>query len=420
MTGRPLGITGVDEVFRPDRIIEVDRDDLQAQIVLLLERFGGDAPGRAGAPLPLLVDAAIDAAVAASVGRARIDGRRKVTILLSDLRGFTSVTERHSANQLVAALDRYLATMTRVIVRNGGLVDKFMGDAIMALFGVSSDADDGVDAALSCAIGMQLAMDEVNRQNAIEGIEPLYMGIGINTGAVFVGYRGSELHREFTAIGDEVNLASRIEAHSLRGQILISENTWRLASTHAEVGEVNVVRMKGMREPARLYELLAIHRPQSLRTPVREIRRSPRVEVDLPLELQMVEGKSVRSTPHPGRAFDLGYGGIRLQTAAVLEPHGDVKLLLRLPSAHDRIFEIWAKVRRVEWRADGQSLAGLEFTSIEPMARDAVKDHVDAALQERALIGVSPGGIEAALRAAGRPATGEDPGSAGAQAATAF
>ena len=118
-----------------------------------------------------------------------VDSRR-VTILLSDLRGFTTVAEQFTALETVAALNRYLERMSAIIIRHGGTIDKFMGDAIMALFGAPIVRDDDIEAALACAIEMQMAMNDINEQNKAHGMAPLYMGIGINTGVVLAGAPG--------------------------------------------------------------------------------------------------------------------------------------------------------------------------------------------------------------------------------------
>ena len=386
----------------PGRLLQIDRDDLVREIVHVLRDLREQdrldiLQASATAQPDAEIGRRIDEAISTAIHQARLDESRQVTILLSDLRGFTATSERVSARQLVATLNRYLACMTRIIVRNGGVVDKFMGDAIMVLFGAPKSTGRDVSAALACAIEMQLAMDELNQEIVAEGMEPLFMGIGVNTGEVFAGHLGSELHSEYTVIGDEVNLAARIEAHSLRGQILISERTWELAREHVEIGEINEVRVKGKKEPVRTYELLATHRPATLRTPVRESRKSPRVEVELPLNFQRVQGKIVEDAQHAGWCVDLSYGGVKLVSPIELEAFADLKLRLKLSATSDELGEIYAKVRRVD-RVQSGWAAQLEFTAIEPASRLAIKQRVDEIVQAQATMLLSPMGIGAALR----------------------
>ena len=180
---------------------------------------------------------------------------REVTILISDIRGFTAMSERYEATQIVSMLNTYFSRMNEIILKYDGVIDKYMGDAIMALFGAPRQHPDDAHRAVSCAIEMQNAMDEVNTQNRDRGLPELYIGIGINTGMVSAGQVGSELHNEYTVIGDGVNLASRIESHSLRGQVLVSENTYQKVKDEVGVGDINTVRVKGKSDMVRLYEI---------------------------------------------------------------------------------------------------------------------------------------------------------------------
>lgn len=305
---------------------------------------------------------------------------RRVTIVLADLRGFTAITEKFPAMEMVAALNRYYAHMTEIIQRHGGSIDKFMGDAIMALFGAPTPLQNDVEAALACAIEMQIAMDEVNAENKVHGMVPLHMGIGINTGDVVVGHMGSPLHSEYTAIGDPVNLVSRVEAHSLRGQILLSESTCEQARDFIDIGEMKEVQVKGIEGSVRMFELLAVHRPCSLRAPNREERKSPRVEVNMPLVFHALDGKSVKSQAYMGRIVDIGYGGMFVSSAVELDPFVDIKMAISVSMMGREIREIYAKVLRVTVE-DGHYKYPVEFTAIEPTAQQAIKEFVDGILE---------------------------------------
>jgi adenylate cyclase len=306
---------------------------------------------------------------------------RRVTILLSDLRGFTAMAEQHAALAMVEALNRYLACMTEIIVRWGGAIDKFMGDAIMVLFGAPDALENDVVAAIACAIEMQIAMDAINTENQRRGMAPWFMGIGINTGEVVAGELGSVLHSEYTVIGDQVNLASRIEAHSLRGQILLSESTWQLAQDFIETGEVNEVRVKGKRASVRMVELQATQRPYRLVAPKREIRNSPRVEVDMPIVFQRVEGKLVLAPLLQGRITDMGYGGLLVRSPVALQALGDIRFALSLSLMGGELTDIYAKVLRVIPMAEGDFGYPVEFTSIGPEAQNAIREFVNGIVE---------------------------------------
>jgi adenylate cyclase len=305
---------------------------------------------------------------------------RRVTILLSDLRGFTAMSEKYSALEMVQTLNRYFKRMSEIIIRHGGTIDKFMGDAIMALFGAPVARDDDIEAALACAIEMQMAMNDINQDNLAHGMAPLYMGIGINTGNVVAGHLGSALHSEYTVIGDQVNLASRVEAHSLRGQILLSENTYLLAQHFIQTGEVNEVRVKGKKGVVRLYELLSTQRPTPLIAPQREIRNSPRVEADMALTFQLLDGKSVLPQEHMARVVDISYGGMYFVSPLPLSPFDDIKIKLHLSMLDAQAAEVYAKVLRVA-PCHGAWECRIELTAIDPSTALALKEFVDGMVE---------------------------------------
>ena len=323
-------------------------------------------------------------AIARAVDRAvtQVDAAdsRQVTILLSDLRGFTSMSEKYSARQMVEALNRYFRCMSEIILRYGGTIDKFMGDAIMVLFGAPISREDALTSALACAIEMQGAMAAINEDNKGHGIEALYMGIGINTGEVIAGHLGSELHSEYTVIGDQVNLASRIEAHSLRGQILLSENTYQLSRDIVEIGDVNDIKVKGKKGSVRMYELLAVHQPRHLKAPNREIRNSPRVEVDMPLTFQCLSGKLVLPQTHIGRIIDMSYGGICFVSPVALETLDDIKISFSLTLLDAPMTDIYAKVLRVAPASTGHECR-VEFTAIDAATTASLKEFVNSIVE---------------------------------------
>lgn len=321
-----------------------------------------------GAPLPQTTRTqlakVLNDAVRNSVGMAGSENfsSREVTVLLTDLRGFTAISEAHSAPVLLEMLNRYLVKMSEIAIANGGTIDKFMGDAIMVLFGAPFAHADDVLRAVTCAVEMQLALFDINTYHRLNSLPEWSMGIGINTGTMMAGLLGSEIYAEYTVIGDEVNLASRIGAYSLRGQILISEATYRIVRDHVIVGEPMDVYVKGKKEAVNLYEVLSMP-SLGKQVPRQEVRKSPRVETHIPFEFQVLIDKSVAPKKHGGTILDLSYNGVLAALDIEVPAHTDIKLDLSLSIAGTSATDVRARVLRTIER-DGQRLASIEFTAV--------------------------------------------------------
>ncbi|HYO62870.1 MAG TPA: adenylate/guanylate cyclase domain-containing protein [Pyrinomonadaceae bacterium] len=148
-----------------------------------------------------------------------------LTVLFADIRGFTSLSETAQPEKVVQLLNRYFTAMSDIIFAHGGTLDKYIGDGLMALFGAPTVSPEDACNAVAAAVQMQRQMEEINEDLVRDGFEPIHIGIGLHTGVATVGYIGSERRSEYTAIGDTVNLASRLEAVAQPGQILLSEAT---------------------------------------------------------------------------------------------------------------------------------------------------------------------------------------------------
>jgi adenylate cyclase len=305
---------------------------------------------------------------------------RDVTILLADLRGFTAITATYPAGVVLEMLNRCFVEMSEIIVRHHGTIDKFMGDSIMVIF-FGDPASPGADVrrALGCAVDMQLGMESINRRHRDSRLPELFMGIGINTGRVMAGLLGSDLYSAYTVIGEDVNLASRIEAFSLRGQILISDGTYGLCGDYAETGQPMEVFVKGRSERVRVRELLGIP-SLGRQVPRQEVRRSPRVEVRLPFYYQLLQDKIVLPEKVPASILDIGYHGVLAEVPKEIPLHADLKLDIELPLIGYCAREIYAKVVKTVPK-DGRKLLGLEFTSVEPEANGKIQLFVQMLIQ---------------------------------------
>lgn len=304
---------------------------------------------------------------------------KNISILLSDLRGFSSIAEKFSPTLIIELLNHYFSTMSAIIDRHGGVIDKFMGDSIMVLFGTLTEDGTDLQSTIQCAIEMQIAMNEINEISDNLGLSKLYMGIGINTGEVVAGTLGSDIHREYTVIGDEVNLASRLEAQSLRGQILLSENSFNLAQDFIEIGTINEVYVKGKSKPVKMYELQAITEPARLEVPQREIRTSPRIAVDLPLTFFAIEDKAVLDNPRQAKVIDISYGGLYILTNNPIDVFSELKMNVSLSLMGQGTSEIYARVLNCQKVTTGYE-SNVEFTALDDDARLSIKSFVDRQL----------------------------------------
>lgn len=305
----------------------------------------------------------------------------ELTILLSDIRGFTAMSERYSASQVVSILNSYFSKMNKIILKHGGVIDKYMGDSIMAIFGLPEPAVDDTHLAIMCAIQMQNAMDEVNSQNEAQGLPKIYMGIGINTGKVSAGQLGSHLHNEYSVIGDHVNLASRIESHSARGQVLISDYTYQKVKDDVQIGVVNRVRVKGKSDMIPLYEVIGINwRNKNISVPQREIRNTVRVEIDASFPFQIIEHKEVMPDIYTAQAKDMSYNGLFAVIQQPIEVLTDIKLSLSISLLGNETRDIYGKIMSVRAMEGGYG-CGIEYTSVDDDSQKAIKDFIDRIIE---------------------------------------
>src|SRR5712691_4243212 len=178
-----------------------------------------------------------------------------ITILFADIRGFTRISEHAPPEKIVQLLNRYFSAMTDIIFAHGGTLDKYIGDGLMALFGAPTVTPNDAANALSTAVAMQRRLIGINVELSEEGFPEIGIGIGLHTGEVTVGYIGSERRSEYTAIGDSVNTASRLESNAKGGEILVSEVTAKSSPTRYKLKPREPIMVKNRQQPVVLWEV---------------------------------------------------------------------------------------------------------------------------------------------------------------------
>jgi class 3 adenylate cyclase len=192
---------------------------------------------------------------------------REITIMFSDLRGFTPLCEQLRPDQVIEILNRYLGKMTPVIGQYNGTINEFIGDAILTIFGAPIRRDDSSTRAVACAVALQLAMEDLNHENRDRGLPPLFMGIGIHTGDVIVGNIGSKERAKYGVVGHNINLASRVEGATVGGQILITQSTYAQVKHLVIVRDVRSMEFKGVEDEINIYDVTGIKEPYNLYLP---------------------------------------------------------------------------------------------------------------------------------------------------------
>jgi adenylate cyclase len=269
--------------------------------------------------------------------------RRKVTLLMSDLRGFTSLSEHLQPEQVVTILNRHLSTMVDVILQYHGTIDEFIGDAIFVIFGAPIQRQDDAQRAVSCAIAMQLAMASVNEQNTHDGLPTVEMGIGIHTGEVVVGNIGSEKRAKYGVVGRHVNLTARIESCTVGSQILISEATRREAGVPLTIAKQIEMTAKGIDTPVTLYEVEGIGAPYNLTLPPKADRLT-RLPLAVPIRYTVLETKHLESTMYMGSLIRLSTHKGEINAAQFLPLLSDIKIRLLDSRARELPGYLYAKV----------------------------------------------------------------------------
>jgi class 3 adenylate cyclase len=283
---------------------------------------------------------------------------REISILMSDLRGFTALTAHMPPEQVISFLNRYLGKMVEILIDYRGIIDEIIGDGILAFFGAPEPLEDHPARAVACALKMQLAMDEISRQNEAEGLPHLEMGAAVNTGLVVVGNIGSEKRTKYGAVGSQVNFTGRVESFSVGGQVLISQSTYDKMADILDVRQVLHVQMKGMSGDVALYDIRGIRGKYDVSLPDREEAPTP-LPAPLKARIRRIAEKTVSQAEFTAMVVRVS------ATSAVIIPDAPVALWENLKleiidgDAKELPGEIYAKVVSIE----GEEVT-IRFTSV--------------------------------------------------------
>jgi adenylate cyclase len=301
---------------------------------------------------------------------------RRLTIMMSDLRGFTAMAERMKPHEVLSVLNHYLGSMADIIIEYGGTIDEFIGDAILVIFGAPLEAPDDARRAVACAVAMQLAMKPINEHNAKLGLPRLEMGIALNTGEVIVGNIGSEKHVKYGVVGSHVNLTARIESNTVGGQVLIAGTTLDLAGPDVKIGEKQLIVAKGFPEPIPAFEIKGIGGEYKL-----ELEEIDLGLVDLaqPVEVRyrVMKGKNEESDEQIARFTSLSAMGAMMAGEASLAAFQNLKLRVVEDGGGLVDGDLYAKV------IAGGAPCRLRFTAVPPGVERAIAARVAPVEAER-------------------------------------
>ena len=289
--------------------------------------------------------------------------RRTVTIMMSDLRGFTSISERLEPERVVQMLNAYFEVMVELVLKYNGTINEIIGDGLLIIFGAPQEMPDRARRAIACAIEMQNAMAEVNAQNRSEGLPRLVMGIGLNEADVIVGNIGSSRRSKYAVVGSGVNMASRIESYTVGGDILISESVRHAAGDVLRIDGQRDVLPKGAEAPLRIYEVGGIAGDYNVAL-AGEHAGLATLAREVPLRYATLEGKDVGRDGLPGSVLRLSRSAAEIRLSTAPEPMTNVKMNLEDVDDTLAVRNLYGKViGAVE--GEGRTYL-LHFTSVPP------------------------------------------------------
>lgn len=307
-------------------------------------------------------------------GMAMGGAKQQITIMMTDIRGFSMLSQELDAVDCVTILNNYFGVMTPLIQKYGGVINEFLGDAILAIFGAPVAVENHAEKALACAIEMQKGMAEVNAKNLELGLPEIEMGIALNTGDVVVGNIGSENRTKYGVVGHHVNLTARIESFTVGNQVMVSEYTLSNINVDVDIAQTLEVEAKGIREPVKIFEVIGIGGAYGLNldTQMEELQ-----ELTERLEIRMstLTGKAVADEVHIGHLLRLADRHAHLATEAELEKLTNLRMTIpEFPQSE--VEQLFAKVTGHIESDDGFRHYHIKITSAAQAARQFLKSRI--------------------------------------------
>ena len=288
--------------------------------------------------------------------------RRIVTIMMTDLRGFTALCESLSPENVLTIINTYLETMTEIVLRYNGTIDEIIGDGLFIIFGAPIKNDDDAIRSVACAIEMQKAMSTVNERIQKLGFPKIELGIGLNTGEVVVGNIGSSIRTKYGLIGSNVNLTARIESYTVGGQIFISENTLNACGNILRVDNTYEILPKGVASPINIYEIGGIKEPYNLFLPEQKEKKMKNLIKPIQIELRYLKGKHVSDHKIKARIIKLNQSACIIECKTMLDSFSNIKMALFNDTMIQITQDLYGKVDKNN--PDNPMQFKINFTSI--------------------------------------------------------
>jgi adenylate cyclase len=304
--------------------------------------------------------------------------RRRVTIMMTDLRGFTAQSERLEPEQVVQMLNTYFEIMVDVVMKYGGTINEIVGDALLVIFGAPQEMPHRARHAVACAIEMQNTIREVNEKNRRIGLPELEMGIGLNDDEVIVGNIGSSKRSKYAVVGSGVNMTSRIESYTVGGQILISESVRQEAGEILRIDSQRDVLPKGAETPLRIYEVggIAGHYNLALEGKAPALVTLAR---QIPLRYTVLEGKDVGKKKREGSLIRLSKTLAEITLHAPVEVLTNLKMNLGDVDENLSVRDFYGKV--IKRSEEKEQIHVIRFTSVPPEVDAYFQSHRQHALK---------------------------------------